>query len=309
MIYTVTMNPCLDYVVELEQVKLGGLNRAKATDIRAGGKGINVSLMLNQLDVENKATGFVAGFTGDEITAQLGRAGVRSEFLTVNGLSRINVKLWAEEETEVNGTGPSVDGSDVRRLFRVLEKARKQDIIVLSGSVPATLPRGIYGEIACWAEQNRIPLAVDAAGELLRDCLPYHPLFVKPNLQELEELFGQPLNSDEEVIRAAGKLRAEGAQSVLVSMGGGGALLAAKDAVYRAQAPQGKVIGTVGAGDSMVAGFLSELSKKPDMCQALRMGVAAGSATAFSPGLGSRSLVMRLAAEIQPFQVAGMSSE
>lgn len=265
MIYTVTMNPCLDYVVELEQVRLGRTNRAKGTYIRAGGKGINVSLMLNRLNVENRATGFVAGFTGDEITAQLSGEGIAAEFLTVSGLSRINVKLWAEEETEINGTGPMVAGSDVRRLFRVLEKAEKQDIIVLSGSIPATLPMNIYGEIACWAEQKRIPLAVDATGELLRDCLPYHPFLIKPNLQELEELFGQPLKSDEEVLRAADELRREGAQNVLVSMGGGGALLAAEDAVYRAQAPQGKVIGTVGAGDSMVAGFLSEFSKKPDL--------------------------------------------
>ncbi len=307
MIYTVTMNPCLDYVVELEQVRLGRTNRAKGTYIRAGGKGINVSLMLNQLNVENRATGFVAGFTGDEITAQLSGEGIAAEFLTVSGLSRINVKLWAEEETEVNGTGPMVAGSDVRRLFRVLEKAEKQDIIVLSGSIPATLPMNIYGEIACWAEQKRIPLAVDATGELLRDCLPYHPFLIKPNLQELEELFGQPLKSDEEVLRAADELRREGAQNVLVSMGGGGALLAAEDAVYRAQAPQGKVIGTVGAGDSMVAGFLSEFSKKPDLGKALSMAVAAGSATAFSPGLGCRSLVMRLAAEIQPVQVTRKS--
>ena len=307
LIYTVTMNPCLDYVVELEQVKLGRTNRAKDTNIRVGGKGINVSLMLNQLNVENKATGFVAGFTGNEITAQLNREGIVAEFLTVSGLSRINVKLWAKEETEVNGTGPMVADSDVRRLFRVLEKAEKQDILVLSGSIPATLPMNIYGEIACWAEQKRIPLVVDATGGLLRDCLPYHPFLIKPNLQELEELFGQPLESDEDVLRAADGLREAGAQNVLVSMGAGGALLVTKDAVYGAQAPQGKVIGTVGAGDSMVAGFLSEFSKKLDLCKALSMGVAAGSATAFSPGLGCRSLVMRLAADIQPFTVTRKS--
>ena len=296
MIYTVTFNPALDYVVRVDHFKLGEVNRTAEENIFYGGKGINVSAVLANLGYESRALGFVAGFTGEEIERGAKRLGFESDFIHVEkGMSRINVKLKSGQESEINGMGPEITQGDVDKLFEKLEYLKEGDVIVLSGSIPSSIDRGIYERILAKLQGRGILAVVDAEKELLLNVLKYHPFLIKPNNHELGDMFGTVLESREEISEYAGRLQKMGTANVLVSMAGDGSLLVTEDGqVCRMGAARGKVKNSVGAGDSMVAGFLAGYLEKGDYSHALRLGTAAGGATAFSDGLGTRERIMEL---------------
>lgn len=296
MIYTVTFNPALDYVVKVEHFTLGQVNRTREENIFYGGKGINVSAVLASLGHESRALGFVAGFTGDEIERGAKSLGFESDFIHVErGMSRINVKLKSHEESEINGMGPEITGQDVDKLFEKLEDLKQGDVLVLSGSIPASIDRGIYERILARLEGRGILAVVDAEKELLLNVLKYHPFLIKPNNHELGDMFGVTLKTEEEITSYARKLQDMGAGNVLVSMAGDGALLVTKDGqVHKMGVAKGTVRNSVGAGDSMVAGFLAGYLENGDYGHALRLGTAAGGATAFSDGLGTKEKIMEL---------------
>lgn len=306
MIYTVTLNPSLDYLVTTEGFQPGRVNRTRTERIVPGGKGINVSLVLAALGVESAALGFLAGFTGEEIQRSLKEQGIRTEFLVVEqGFSRINMKLRdgvSSEETEVNGIGPVVTTVDLEALMRQLDRLQKGDTLVLAGSIPGALPDTIYQDICERLQGRGIRLVVDTTGDRLMKVLPYHPFLIKPNHHELGDLFQVELRTREEVIPYAVKLRELGAVNVLVSLGKQGAVLAAEDGqVYQASAPEipgEKIKNAVGAGDSMVAGFLSAMeygeTGDPDYKEGLAMGLCAGSASAYSEELATAEEVKYL---------------
>ncbi len=295
MIYTVTLNPSIDYIVRLNTFMLGAVNRAQKETAVPGGKGINVSVMLARLGVENTALGFLAGFTGDEIRKEVRARGVREDFsMLSDGFSRINVKLKAGEETEINGNGPEISRKDMDALMQKLSFLQVGDILVLSGSVPNSVPDTVYCDIM-HALGKDVKIVVDAAGALLWDVLPCRPFLIKPNHHELSALFNTPIETRAEVVFYAKKLKELGAQNVLVSMAEKGAILLASDGeIYEATAPQGKVLNSVGAGDSMVAGFLAGYLDGENYEKALKMGIAAGSASAFSEDLAQGESVFSL---------------
>ncbi len=296
MIYTVTFNPALDYVVKVEHFTLGEVNRTAEEHIFYGGKGINVSAVLANLGHESKALGFVAGFTGEEIERGVRSLGFESDFIHVaRGMSRINVKLKSDQESEINGMGPEITSQDVDKLFEKLEDLKQGDVLVLSGSIPSSIDRGIYERILSSLEDRGILAVVDAEKELLLNVLKYHPFLIKPNNHELGDMFGIILKSQEEIAEYARKLQHMGAGNVLVSMAGDGALLVTEDGqVHRMGVAEGTVKNSVGAGDSMVAGFLAGYLENGDYGHALRLGTAAGGATAFSDGLGTKDRIMEL---------------
>lgn len=288
MIYTVTFNPSLDYIVGVKDFIPGRVNRIEHEEICPGGKGINVSVMLHRLGVENIALGFTAGFTGAEIRRRLAAVGCRADFIQVDGLSRINVKLRAGAETELNGRGPDIPAFALDRLYQQLDRLAGDDLLVLAGSIPNSLPADIYETILHRLEPKGIRTVVDATGALLSNVLQYRPFLIKPNHHELGELFGVELSSKAEAAQYARKLQAQGARNVLVSMAKDGAVLLTEDGdVREAAAPSGRVKGSVGAGDSMVAGFLAGYFRTKDYAEAFRLGLAAGSATAFADWLAS----------------------
>ncbi len=291
MIYTVTFNPSLDYVVRMEQFTAGGINRAEEERIYPGGKGVNVALVLGNLGIPAKMLGFVAGFTGREIERLAAENGGNCEFIRLDtGYSRINLKISAEEETAVNGAGPDVPPDKVEALIKQIETIADGDTLVLAGSIPATLPNNMYEQIMDRLAARPIHIVVDATGDLLKNVLPYRPFLIKPNQFELGELFGADLCTDEEITECAKNLQDRGARNVLVSLGGDGALLVGEDGtVYRMKSPGGKLVNSVGAGDSMVAGFLAGFaSSGGDLHEALKMGVSAGSASAFREWLAAK---------------------
>lgn len=297
MIYTVTLNPAIDYVVQLEgDLQPGGLNRSAGEDYQFGGKGVNVSNVLKTLGYDTVALGFVAGFLGGGLERGLRDMGLTTRFLHVaRGMTRINVKIKAGEETELNGSGPVITEGDMAQLFAQLDALLPGDTLVLSGSIPKCLPADTYERILARLEGRGVQTVVDAAGELLFNVLPYRPFLIKPNRQELEELFCRELHSDEDIAACAEALQRQGARNVLVSLAGDGALLLDENGGCRRMAcPKGTVRNSVGAGDSMVAGFLAGWLETGDYDRALRLGVAAGSATAFSLGLAGRAEIMRL---------------
>ena len=296
MIYTVTFNPSLDYIVKLDVFKPGEVNRTKTELLYCGGKGINVSIVLKNLGFTSKALGFIAGFTGKEIENRLNTLGCESDFIELtNGLSRINVKVKAEEESEINGQGPLIDEAALTALFSQLDTLTAGDTLVLAGSIPNTLPSDIYEKIMAHLMDKDIHIIVDATCSLLLNVLKYKPFLIKPNNHELGEMFGVTLKSDEEIITYAKKLQDLGAQNVLISMAGAGAiLLTSNKDVYKSQAPKGTVINSVGAGDSMVAGFLAGYLESGDLQKAFKMGVATGSASAFSEELATKDEVEKL---------------
>lgn len=301
MIYTVTFNPCLDYVVGVDNLTLGAVNRVSTEAVMAGGKGINVSIVLKNLGHPSCALGFLAGFTGDEIARRLRLQGVDTDFIEVSrGMSRINVKVKSTEETEINGIGPDITPSDIEALYAKLDALASDDILVISGSVPAALPGDIYERIMERLEGRGIRIVVDATRELLMNVLAFHPFLVKPNNHELGEIFGVELKARKDVVPYAKKLQALGARNVLVSMAGEGAVLVAENGdVIESPSPKGTVVNSVGAGDSMVAGFIAGyLESDGNYEQAFRMGVCAGSASAFSLGLAERDQVEELLATI-----------
>ena len=292
MIYTVTFNPSLDYTIGVENFQTGVINRTKTEEIFAGGKGINVSIVLKNLGLDSVPLGFIAGFTGKEIEHRLNEIGVRPEFIECEeGFSRINVKMKdGKVETEINGQGPKIEDRHIEKLYEILDGLTKEDVLVISGSVPGILPNDMYERIMSRLKDKGLRIVVDAAGSLLTRVLPYHPFFVKPNNHELGEIFGVTLKTREEVVPYAEKMREMGAKNVLVSMAGEGAVLAAENGkVYQSPAPSGTVRNSIGAGDSMVAGFLSGyLETDGDYEEAFYRGVCTGSASAFSLGLATK---------------------
>lgn len=296
MIYTVTFNPSLDYIVEVKDFQIGMTNRTEAEMLLPGGKGINISIVLQNLGIENTALGFVAGFTGAEIEKRVQELGVKTEFIQVpEGISRINFKLQSMEGTEINGAGPRISAEQVDLLFQRLAQLQEGDVLCLAGSIPASMPNDMYQRILECLENKGILTIVDATKDLLMKVLTYHPFLVKPNNHELGELFGVELKTREEVIPYGKKLQELGARNVLISMAGEGAVLIAENGqVYSKPAPKGKLINGVGAGDSMVAGFLAGWLEKQDYAYAFHMGLAAGSASAFSENLATKAEISKV---------------
>lgn len=290
MIYTVTFNPSLDYIVRLDSFNAGEINRTTYDQILAGGKGINVSIVLKNLGHQNTALGFVAGFTGQEIIHQLEGFGCKSDFIQLlKGNSRINVKIKAQKETELNGQGPHIDQISQQKLFNQLSQLSEGDTLVLAGSIPVTLPDDIYERIMKQLQDKGIKIVVDATKQLLMNVLKYHPFLIKPNNHELGEMFGVTLKTQDEIVTYAKKLQEMGARNVLISMAGDGAMLITEDgATYHSPAPKGTLVNSVGAGDSMVAGFISGLTETGSLEEAFYWGVATGSASAFSEQLATR---------------------
>lgn len=290
MIYTVTFNPSLDYIVSVNNFQMGMTNRTDSELLLPGGKGINVSIVLKNLGVENTALGFIAGFTGEEIRREVEEIGVKANFIQVEkGVSRINLKLKSIDGTEINGQGPDISEEKVEELLKKLEALKNGDILVLAGSIPASIPDDIYKNIMKRLAGKGIMIVVDATKDLLLNVLEYHPFLIKPNNHELGEIFKTELKTREDVIPYAKKLQEMGARNVLVSMAGEGAVLIAEDgSEYTASAPKGKLVNGVGAGDSMVAGFLAGWMEKKNYVHAFHMGIAAGSASAFSEYLAKR---------------------
>lgn len=296
MIYTVTFNPAIDYFVCADNFSLGTINRTCGEQFFFGGKGINVSLMLNTLGIPSTAFGFTAGFTGKAIEEGVSKSGVKSDFVRVErGFSRINVKINDGVETELNGSGPEIDEKALNALYEKLEQLSEGDYLVLAGSVPKSLPSDIYSCIMKRLNGRGVRFVVDASGELLRSVLPYKPFLIKPNHHELAELFGETALSEEDIVRLAGKLRDDGAENVLVSRAKDGAVLVdGRGEIHKICAEKGTVVNSVGAGDSMLAGFLAGYIKTGDYDCALTLGAASGSATAFSAGLGELENVQKI---------------
>ena len=290
MIYTVTFNPSLDYIVSVEDFKLGLTNRTSSELILPGGKGINVSTVLGNLGIENTALGFLAGFTGKEIVRRLEEMGVASDFIEIKeGVSRINLKLKSIDGTEINGSGPVISPEDVEKLMEKLEKLGEGDVLFLAGSIPTSMPDDMYQKIMAKLDGKGVMIVVDATRDLLMNVLAYHPFLIKPNNHELGEIFDVELLTRESVVPYAKKLQEKGARNVLVSMAGEGAVLIAEDGtVYDAPAPKGELKNGVGAGDSMVAGFMAGWLEKQEYRHAFHMGVASGSASAFSENLATK---------------------
>ena len=300
MVYTVTFNPALDYVVRVEDFQPGETNRTCSDEVQFGGKGINVSTVLRNLGVDNVALGFLAGFTGKGLEQGLREIGINTDFIWLErGLTRINVKIKAGQETEINGQGPDISAAALDRLFAKLDQLREGDVLVLAGSIPRSLPDDIYQRILRRLDGRGILTAVDATRDLLCAVLPYRPFLIKPNDRELGEIFGRTLTTDAEIEDCARQLQNRGARNVLVSMAGAGSLLVDETGeTHRLGVPKGTVRNSVGAGDSMVAGFLAGWLKEHDYTAAHRMGAAAGSATAFSDGLAEAGAVQTLLAAL-----------
>ena len=284
MIYTVTFNPSLDYIVSVNDFQLGLTNRTDSELILPGGKGINVSTILMNLGIDSTAFGFAAGFTGEEIIREVEAMGIRSDFIKIDrGISRINLKLKNIDGTEINGSGPEISEEKIEELLRKLDILGEGDILVLAGSIPASMPADMYSTIMERLQHKNVTFIVDATKDLLINVLKYKPFLIKPNNHELGELFDVKLTTREEVIPYGKKLQKQGARNVLISMAGEGAVLVAEDgSVYEAPAPKGTLVNAVGAGDSMVAGFTAGWIEKKDYRHAFYMGVSAGSASAFS---------------------------
>ncbi len=296
MIYTVTFNPSLDYIVSMNSFEMGMTNRTTKEQMFPGGKGINVSIVLSNLGIENTALGFTAGFTGEQIEKQVQEMGLRADFIRVdNGFSRINVKLKDYDCTEINGMGPDIDQTSVNRLYEKLDQLTEGDTLILAGSIPKSLPDSIYSDILERLQGKGILFVVDATKDLLLNAMQYRPFLVKPNNHELGEIFDVTLKTREDVVLYAKKLQEKGARNVLVSMSGQGAVLVDEaGGVHALTAPKGTLVNAVGAGDSMVAGFIAGWMMKRDYEYAFRMGISAGSASAFSESLATKEEVEQI---------------
>ena len=296
MIYTVTFNPSLDYVVKVPDLNVGKVNRSTEEVIIPGGKGINVSMVLTNLGIDTRAVAFTAGFTGETFKKLVKEKNLNADFIDIDeGTTRINVKIRSGEVTEVNGQGPMVSAEHIGRLYEKLDYLDSDDYLVLAGSIPDSMPRSVYMDIMQRLQFNDIKIVVDATGELLINVLPYKPFLVKPNKDELAAIFGVEINSATDVIKYGKILQEKGAKNVLVSMSGDGAILIAEDGnIYQSKAPKGEVKNEVGAGDSMVAGFLAGYIETGDFEKSLRIGICAGSASAFSEELAKKEELVEL---------------
>ena len=301
MIYTVTLNPSIDYVIKLDNLNYGSVNRVNEENIYPGGKGINVSNILNELGYKNTALGFISGFTGKYIVDSLIEKNLNCDFIELsNGFTRINVKIKSNEETEVNGKGPNISEEDLQKLYDKIDNLKNDDILVLAGSIPSTVDDKLYENIMKRLEDKNIKIVVDATKNLLLNVLKYNPFLIKPNNHELEEMFNIKLNSIEDIAKYAKKLQDMGAKNVLISMGKDGALLLTENnEVFLSNVPKGTVINSVGAGDSMVAGFIAGYLNTNKYEEALKLGAACGSATAFSNDLATKDYIDMLVNEIE----------
>ena len=291
MIYTVTLNPSIDYIVRLEQVQVGSVNRMDSDDKFAGGKGINVSRVLKRLDIPNTATGFIGGFTGKFITDTLADEAIETRFVQVAEDTRINVKIKADQETEINGTGPNVEPAQLEELKAILSSLTADDTVVFAGSSAKNLGNVIYKDLIALTRKTGAQVVCDFEGQTLIDSLDYQPLLVKPNNHELGAIFGVKLESLDEIEKYARELLAKGAQNVIISMAGDGALLVTSEGAYFAKPIKGTVKNSVGAGDSMVAGFTGEFVKSKDVVESFKWGVACGTATTFSDDLATAEFI------------------
>lgn len=300
MIYTVTFNPSLDYIVSVDNFRLGLTNRTSSELLLPGGKGINVSTVLMNMGIESTALGFVAGFTGEEIVRRLEKMGVKNGFIWIDeGFTRINLKLKSIDGTEINGQGPVIGDDKVLTLMKQLDELKEKDVLFLSGSIPTSMPEDVYEKIMKRLEGRKVQIVVDATKDLLMNVLPYRPFLIKPNQHELGEIFQTKLNTREEVIPYGRKLHEMGAENVLISMAGEGAVLIAADGkVYDAPAPEGNLVNGVGAGDSMVAGFMAGWMERQEYEYAFHMGIAAGSASAFSENLATKEEIQNVYQQI-----------
>lgn len=291
MIYTVTVNPALDYVLQLPEVKDGETNRSSDTQFLAGGKGINVSQILNQLGVDNTAWGFVGGFTGEELIRQLNVKKISSDFVRISDDTRVNVKIHAQEETEINAAGPDITAQEVAAFKSRLDDLEAGDVVVLSGSLAPSLPTDFYESLLPLIREKGAEFVVDTTGEALLRTLKFNPLVIKPNHHELADLFDTSFSSTADMLEAAKKLQKLGAQNVMISMAGEGAYLVTADHVYHANAATGTAVNSVGAGDSMIAGFVGTWFEKHDAAEGLRVGSACGGATAFTEDIAVKSQI------------------
>lgn len=306
MIYTVTFNPAIDYIAEINSVNEGQISRALSEKVLAGGKGINVSIVLKNLGIESTAIGFIAGFTGKEIRSQVENHGIATDFVYLdNKFSRINVKLVSKtagivfNETAINGEGPKISDNDIEKLMQKIDKLQKGDFLVLAGSVSRKMKEDIYEEICKRLEGKQIKIVADATGKLLVNVLKHKPFLIKPNKNELEEIFEDQIETKEDIIMYAKKLQEMGAENVLISLGQDGAVFVCKDKSVRyLKAPKGKLVNSVGSGDSMVAGFIAGILTYDDYEKAFKMGIAAGSASAFSENLATKEEILSLFSKI-----------
>ncbi len=299
MIYTVTLNPSIDFIVRLDHLELGSVNRMTSDDKFAGGKGINVSRILQRLDVDNTATGFIGGFTGRFVEDGLTAEGIKANFVQVSEDTRINVKIKAGEETEINGAGPKISDEKLEELKAILAGLSSEDTVVFAGSAPSSLGNQVYNTLIPIAKKAGAEVVCDFEGQTLLDSLNYQPLLVKPNNHELADIFGVELNGLEDIEKYAREILAKGAKNVIISMAGDGALLVTPEAAYFAKPIKGTVKNSVGAGDSMVAGFTGEYVKSGDPIEALKWGVACGTATTFSNDLATAEFIKETYQEVE----------
>ena len=301
MVYTVTFNPSLDYIVTVDDFKLGLTNRTTSELMLPGGKGINVSIVLSNLGIENTAFYYEAGFVGEEITRRVVESGINADAIHISdGCSRINLKLKSIDGTEINGLGPDIRSEDVEKLFEKLDQLKEGDTLVLAGSIPKTMPATIYSDIMERLLGRGIRIVVDATKDLLMNVLKFKPFLIKPNNHEIGEIFGVELKTRESVIPYAKKLQEMGAANVLVSMAGEGAVLVGEDGtVAMSEAPKGVLVNGVGAGDSMVAGFVAGYMENGDLTHAFKMGLSSGSASAFSEYLATKEEILKVLATIE----------
>lgn len=299
MIYTVTLNPSIDYVVSVSQVNLGKLNKMDRDLKLPGGKGINVSRILTELGTKTCALGFLGGFTGDFISDWLRKDGVPTDFISIEQDTRINIKLKSDEETEINGQGPTITQEEANQLIQKFKNLTPEDSVILSGSKPPSLPEDYYEKLIQIITNQQASFIIDTTGKDLMAALPYNPLLVKPNKEELAELFQVPINDKDDVLTYGNELLELGAEHVIVSMAGEGALLLTKNGTYQGYNPKGTVKNSVGAGDSMIAGFTGEIIQSKDPVKAFKMGIASGSATAFSDDLAKKDDILSLLNQVE----------
>ena len=302
MIYTLTLNPSIDYIVRLDELQFGDLNRMKEEYFLTGGKGINVSRVLHNLGYESRALGFIGAFTGQFIKNELEAARIKTDFIEIESATRINIKLKTKTETEINSQGPSVDAESAQALLDKISSLRKGDLVIIAGSKARNLPKDYYQQIIQTIKKAGADFVIDTTGEELRDALQYHPFLVKPNHLELAELYGVTLTTEADYVDYGRKLIRAGARFAIVSLGSKGALLFSKEGVYRGNSPKGKVKNTVGAGDSMVAGFVGSYQATKNPLEAFKLALASGSATAFTEDLATGKDIKKLlsAIEIKP---------
>lgn len=304
MIYTITVNPAIDYVIEMTELELGEVNRTENYHFLAGGKGINVSQILNQLQLENIAWGFVGGFSGTELTRQVAAKDIKSDFVEIADQTRINVKLNAGQETEINGAGPKITAAEFEQFKDKLKNLNEGDTVVMSGSLTPSLPDNFYQSLIPAIKEQGADFVVDTTGQALLDTLEYEPLVIKPNHHELADLFDTTFANDDELVAAARKLLDQGAKHVLISMAGDGGYLITKDHVYQANAAKGTVVNSVGAGDSMVAGFVGTFAKTKDPVESFKVGMACGGATTFTKDIANAAQIAEILPQIEVTKIS-----